>query len=29
MFSVLWYTNIDLILRNKMHGPMHYKIGVA
>ena len=31
---VLWlvvvlYTNIDLKLRNKSHGPMHYKIGVT
>jgi len=23
------YTNIDLKLRNKSHGPMHYKIGVT
>ena len=22
------YTNIDMKLRNKLHGPMHYKIGV-
>ena len=23
------YTNIDLTLLNKLHGPMHYKIGVT
>jgi len=23
------YTNIDQKLRNKSHGPMHYKIGVT
>ena len=23
------YMNIDLKLRNKLHGPMHYKIGVT
>jgi len=23
------YTNIDLKLRNKLHGPMHYIIGVT
>jgi len=23
------YTNIDLKLQNKSHGPMHYKIGVT
>ena len=23
------YRNIDLKLRNKLHGPMHYKIGVT
>jgi len=23
------FTNIDLKLRNKLHGPMHYKIGVT
>jgi len=23
------YTNINLKLRNKLHGPMHYKIGVT
>jgi len=23
------YTNIDLKLRNKLHGPMHYKVGVT
>jgi len=23
------YANIDLKLRNKLHGPMHYKIGVT
>ena len=28
MYSVL-YKNIDLKLRNKVHGPMHYKIGVT
>ena len=27
-FEVL-YTNIDLKLRKKSHGPMHYKIGVT
>jgi len=25
----LLYTNIDLKLQNKLHGPMHYKIGVT
>ena len=25
---IVHYTNIDLKLRNKLHGPMHYKIGV-
>jgi len=24
---VLLYTNIDLTLPNKLHGPIHYKIG--
>jgi len=28
LFLVL-YTNIDLKLRNKSHGPMHYKIDVT
>jgi len=23
------YTNIDLKLQNKLHGPMHYKVGVT
>jgi len=23
------YENIDQILQNKLHGPMHYKIGVT
>jgi len=23
------YKNIDQILTNKLHGPMHYKIGVT
>ena len=27
--SMVLYTNIDLKLRNKSHGPMHYKIGVT
>ena len=27
--SCLMYTNIDLKLQNKLHGPMHYKIGVT
>jgi len=26
---MLLYTNIDLKLWNKSHGPMHYKIGVT
>jgi len=26
--NVLIYENIDQILLNKLHGPMHYKIGV-
>ena len=26
---IVLYTNIDLKLRNKSHGPMHYKIGVT
>ena len=25
--KMILYTNIDLKLRNKEHGPMHYKIG--
>ena len=25
---VVLYENIDQILPNKLHGPMHYKIGV-
>ena len=28
VFEVLLYTNIDLKLRNKSQGPMHYKIAV-
>ena len=27
--SSVMYTNIDLKLRNKTHGPKHYKIGVT
>jgi len=27
--GVVLYENIDQILPNKLHGPMHYKIGVA
>jgi len=27
--ELLLYTNIDLKLRNKLHGPMHCKIGVT
>ena len=27
--SLVLYTNIDLKLRNKSHGPMYYKIGVT
>jgi len=26
--ALMLYTNIDQKLRNKLHGPMHYKIGV-
>jgi len=26
---MLLYENIDQILPNKLHGPMHYKIGVT
>jgi len=26
--TILLYTNVDLKLRNKSHGQMHYKIGV-
>jgi len=28
-FVQVLYMNIDLELRNKTHGPMHYKIGVT
>ena len=28
-FMTVLYTNIDLKLRNKSHGPMHCKIGVT
>jgi len=28
-YDIVLYTNIDLKLRNKLHGPMHYKIGVT
>jgi len=27
--TLLLYENIDQILPNKLHGPMHYKIGVT
>jgi len=26
---MILHTNIDQKLRNKLHGPMHYKIGVT
>jgi len=30
VFTVdILYEDIDQILRNKLHGPMHYKIGVT
>ena len=29
IMSFVLYTNIDLKLRNKSHGPMHYTIGVT
>jgi len=28
-YSAIVYTNIDLKLRNKSHGPMHYMINVT
>jgi len=27
--DIVLYKNIDLKLQNKLHGPMHYKIGVT
>jgi len=29
MLASVLYTNIDQTLANKLHGPMHYKIGVT
>ena len=29
LHRLVLFTNIDLKLRNKSHGPMHYKIGVT
>jgi len=29
IYNLILYENIDQILPNKLHGPMHYKIGVT